>query len=89
MRTYDITGAFLHEIFREGGYYGIVDPKSAQELIKLRPELKQGLRQDRTLIVRIVKALYGLEESAKLFYNMITNKIKQMGYERTDVDPYT
>jgi len=87
LRTYDITGAFLHAIFREGGYYGIVDKETALELIQIRPELKTGLRRDGTLIVKIVKAIYGLAESAKLFYNMITKTIKEMGYSRTDVDP--
>jgi len=87
IRTYDITGAFLHAIFREGGYIGIIDKDSAKELLEMREDLSTGLRKDGTLLVKIVKALYGLEEAAKLFYKMITGTLNDMGYKRTDTDP--
>ena len=87
LRTYDITGAFLHAVFREGGYIGIIDKDSAEEVLAMRPDLKTGLRRDGTLLVRIVKALYGLEEAAKLFYKMLTKTIIAHGYTRTCADP--
>jgi hypothetical protein len=48
-------------------------------LCELNPELRSGLRRD-VLTVQVVKAVYGLVESAMLWYKFISNILIILGY---------
>ena len=44
------------------------------------------MAQDNTLIVKLRKALYGCIESAKLWYNNISETIKNIGFNTNPYD---
>jgi hypothetical protein len=46
------------------------------------PELKQYLRPDRRLMVKVDKAVYGLIQSAKLWYKELTSYLEQCGFKK-------
>ena len=88
VKTYDITGAFLHAWLKEEErYWGIIQKELVPYVISIQPELKSGLMKNGELVVEIQKALYGLEESPKRFYEKLVGEIKEIGYTSTIEDP--
>ena len=83
LRSYDITGAFLHALLQSG----VIDKNLTPTVLEMRPDLKVGLLNNGTLLVSIQRAIYGLEESAKLFNEMLSEKIRSIGYKSTPEDP--
>jgi hypothetical protein len=55
-------------------------------LVQIRPEYRQFLTLEGTMIVRLDKALYGCIESAKLWYDDIAKTLIELGYTRNPVD---
>jgi hypothetical protein len=51
-------------------------------LVQLRPEYLPYLRQDGSMIVQITRALYGLIESAKMWFEEISATLKSIGFLR-------
>jgi hypothetical protein len=56
-------------------------------LMDLKPEWKMHVRRDGTIVVRAVKALYGLKESGLLWYNLFTSTMLDFGFVKSTVDP--
>ena len=46
----------------------------------MKPEYREYLREDGSLIVRLTRALYGCIESAKLWYREISSALQSLGY---------
>ena len=81
VKTLDIGGAYLnadissHEIFME------LDRTMAGILCQIEPSFQiEFLREDDTMIVKLLKALYGCVESAKLWYNLLTATLISHGF---------
>jgi len=83
----DIGGAYLNaertgeEVFME------LEPGLAKILAKVAPEVRPYLDEKGRLLVKLDKALYGLLDSAKLWYDKLTSTLRDMGFVHNDVDP--
>jgi Reverse transcriptase (RNA-dependent DNA polymerase). len=57
-------------------------------LTKFFPELKEYLEEDDDrLIVRIVKVMHGLIQSAALWYDVLMKFLLKLGFKKNDKDP--
>ena len=59
----------------------------ADMLLEVKPEWKVYQRSDNTIVVRAVKALYGLKESGLLWYNLFTSTMLDFGLVKSTIDP--
>jgi hypothetical protein len=79
--TADIEGAYLHaHLNTDEEIYLILDKETTAILVKMFPELQKYVSSDGTLIIKLLKALYGLVQSAKLFNVNIMNYIEENGF---------
>ena len=59
----------------------------SQLLVQADPAAQEFVQQDGTILVEIVRALYGLPESAKRWNQHFTNVLKAGGYQQCDSEP--
>ncbi len=59
----------------------------ADIMIKLYPHLIEYVDTKGNLFFELKKALYGLKKSPRLWYNDLTNKVKELGYAINADDP--
>jgi hypothetical protein len=86
IRTIDVTGAYLNADMRAGVYMHI-DHTLAAILVIIDPSYKDYLRDDGSLIVELLKALYGCVESANLWYKLLSSILIADGYIANPLDP--
>jgi hypothetical protein len=80
VRTMDIGGAYLNaDMERE--VLLRVEPRIAKMFVSVDPIYSAGLDSDGSLVVRLKKALYGCVESAKLWYDTLSSKLKALGFK--------
>jgi hypothetical protein len=84
--TLDIGGAYLNASMKEHEVLMRLDPKLAMILTKIRPDYKQFLDKDGTLVVQLDKALYGCVESARLWYDHLRKTLESMGFVANPCD---
>jgi len=88
--TMDIPGAYLHA--EAGTAAGLpvvivrINPAIGEIMLSLQPDLKQYLHIDGCLYMECMKALYGLIESAYLWYKTFCAQLYKLGYTRSDYD---
>jgi hypothetical protein len=89
VKTVDITGAYLNAKMKEGSepVDMKLDPIVAKILVKHRPEFATFMREDGSIIVELVGALYGCLESARLWFETFTEAIRLDGYTANAHDP--
>ena len=85
----DIAGAYLHVPLKDHTHkYALVIAKHmVQYFIQLRPEWASHVRSNGNLVLMLDKALYGLKESAKLFYQHIAAALNKLGFQKGRSDP--
>jgi hypothetical protein len=85
----DVGGAFLHTIWPKvkGRQAVHLDRICTIFLLELRPEYREYVQPDGTLIMELDRALYGLIQSAKLWYDRLCDVLKGAGYVMNPVDP--
>jgi hypothetical protein len=84
----DIGGAYLNALLEAGDeIFMEINKEITDILIKALPELKEYCTEDGKLIVKILKALYGLEQSAALWYKTLTMFLKSLGFVPNEIDP--
>jgi len=83
----DFPGAYLNaDMLKSGNVVRMrLDRECFIIVIQLGPSLEQYLCEDDTIKFELDKALYGLVEAAKLWYDLLTSKLESVGYKR---DPY-
>jgi hypothetical protein len=81
-----ITGAYLNA-FLKPKVLMILDRIVSAILVTIQPEMRKYLREDDTLIVKLIRALYGCLESAKLWYNLLSSTLFEIGYVTNSSDP--
>lgn len=86
LATIDIKGAYLHASLSTAIYMKI-DKYITTFLLELQPNYKQHLQSDGSIIVKLKKSLYGLKESANLWYNHISATLSSINLLPTTVDP--
>jgi hypothetical protein len=85
MMTFDIGQAFLNADI-ENEVYVRLDEKTAEILISIRPEYAQYKTSKGELILKLLKALYGTREAAKLWYDHFQGILQSYGYKVSDLD---
>lgn len=90
MRSYayavgDVESAYLNSEY-EDGIYMKLEPRVAELMIEMDESVRQYLEEDGSMYVKIVKALYGLQESAKLWYETLGKTLLNMGFTRSNYD---
>ena len=48
---------------------------------------KNAVNRNGTLVVKLLKALYGCKQSAKLWYKKLSGTLGHLGYVANDVEP--
>lgn len=81
VRQFDVSSAFLYSDLKSDQPVHVLLPKGYVELGFLRPG------ETSTMIAKLEKALYGLRESPLLWYNELSQALKNAGIHRTDEEP--
>lgn len=68
------------------GHTLICDQMIARIILKVRPDWDKYVSQDGKMKVKIMKSLYGLKESAKLWYNHVKADLVEYGFEENPLD---
>ena len=64
-----------------------IDPFITPLLLKVNPSLQPYVTSGGTIVVELNRSLYGCIESAKLWFEELTNTLKNMGFSPNDCDP--
>lgn len=84
----DIGGAYLNALLNEGDeIFMEIGREIAEILFEAMPELLEYKTEDGKLIVQIEKALYGLVQSAALWFKTLTKFLKSLGFTANEIDP--
>jgi len=81
----DIDSAYLHAKFR-GKVYMRLDPYLTRIMLEIDDSIRDLVQEDGSLYVQITKALYGLQESAKLWYETLQDTLEKEGFQRSNYD---
>ena len=84
--AFDITGAYLNAVIKKNKVYMKINKEVANVLCSLDKKYKLFLQKDGSVIVQLDKALYGLVESAKLWYDDIADALLSIGYSRNPIE---
>lgn len=87
----DVPTAYIHASQPDDGneediIFIKLNSHEAAILVEIHPEYKQYLLPDGGMIVQLLKALYGLLDSAKLWNDEFTNTLTQDGYVQNEYD---
>ena len=77
LATIDIKGAYLHASLNNAIYMKI-DKRCSKILVELNPSFSQFMNNKGIIVVKLLKTLYGLQESAQLWYQHISNTLKKI-----------
>ena len=78
--TIDIKGAYLNAKLKSVVVYIRIAKDLASIYATLQPGYTKYLRKDGTMVLRVKKALYGLIESAMLWYEHLCSSLLTLGY---------
>jgi len=83
----DIGGAYLNAYIEDGDHIFMeLSQELTSVLIELFPSLSKYVDKSGRLLVRILKALYGLVQSAALWYKALTGFLKSLGFVPNSID---
>jgi hypothetical protein len=86
VRTMDVGSAYLNaKMVRE--VHMVIQPSLAAILCEVNQKFKKNLRADGSLVVRLLKALYGCVESSQLWYAELTSLLIDIGFKANGSDP--
>ena len=87
--TLDVGGAFLNADMPDTGpkVHVRIDGPAAQILADMDPTHKAHLDERGTIIVQLRKALYGTVQASKLWYQTLSLKLSELGYQKNAYDP--
>jgi predicted heme/steroid binding protein len=83
----DVGGAFLCAPIGDGEeVYMSLDRELADKAVESMPELKAYQGEDGKIVVRVDRAMYGLIQSAKLWYDELTRHLLSNGFQKSKAD---
>jgi hypothetical protein len=85
--TVDIAGANLNADIEGEEVHMFLDELSTAILLKIEPRYKKFVEPNGTCIVKLRKALYGLVQSALLWYKHISSTLEKIGFVKNPSDP--
>ena len=83
--TGDIPGAYLHADIEEDIYI-LINKEVTDILIKMDDSYLPFIRDDGTIVVKLLKALYGCVESARLWYEHLKAQLTSIGFVANKMD---
>ena len=89
LRVGDIPSAYLqadHEPSNGRPVYIISDRHTTSLIIKAMPQYRSFVRPNGTMILKVKKAMYGLVESAWLWYQELAKQLIRIGYKVSEHD---
>lgn len=87
LATIDVTAAFVEAMLpMDQVIYMILDKKVSDVVVQLHPEYDSYRNADGKLIVKLIRALYGCLQSAKLWYILLAKKLIRLGYHCNPYD---
>ena len=84
--TGDVPGAYLHADMK-GDLFMILPKELVTVLIEMDENYKKYVTFHGTIYVKLLKALYGCVESARLWYEYLRARLEQIGFNANKVDP--
>lgn len=79
--TVDIAGAYLNADIKDHVVLMRLEPKLADLLVTMDPEIYSAARNpDGSIVVQLLKALYGCIESAKLWFDVLSAALREYGF---------
>jgi len=84
--TADIPGAYLNADMEGEEVLVRLNRLEAGILCKYKPEYIKYLQEDGTMVVKLLKALYGLVQSAKLWYECLRTFLVELGFQCNPYD---
>ena len=84
-RVLDIVGAYL-EAYMDEVIYIKLNVEQSRAVLKIKPDWTRYLHNGQ-LYMKLLKALYGLKQSAKLWFNLIDEVLKAVGFVPNPKDP--
>jgi hypothetical protein len=89
IEEFDIPTAYLNAQLEDVKRHLMKFPRYLAQLLVLADSTaKDFMQQDGTILVEIVRALYGLPESAKRWNSHFTSVLTSGGYMQCDSEPY-
>jgi len=85
IKVADVTSAYLNAP-AEKPVHMTLPPQITSELLQLRPDWSSFAGKGGTMCVRLKKALYGLKDSGKLWYNHISGVLTRAGFTAANQD---
>jgi len=83
----DVGGAYLNAVIDDEYLYMELTPQLTAIAVQIMPELEAYISKNSTkLIVRLGKALYGLVQSARLWYDTLVRVLVKEGFTANTVD---
>ena len=82
----DFPGAYLNAVLKDKQLMRI-SSTLADIAVEVDRDLNDYRQSDGSLLVEIHKALYGLPESAKLWYDHLKDTLLKLGYRNSEVEP--
>ncbi len=83
--TIDVTGAYLHAILDHDVYLKI--SKNISEIMAANIPCQEYINDDGTIIVKLEKWLYGLKESERRWYILLTKILNEARLTRSSYVP--
>ena len=80
LMSVDIEAAYLEAEMEGEPVHMILPPQLASMLVEINPTYKEAVNNNGTIVVRLMKALYGCKQSAKLWNKKFSSSMQTLGY---------
>jgi hypothetical protein len=87
VRTEDVPGAYLLASLERENVTMVLRKDITRLLVELDPSYQQYVRRNGSILVQVMKALYGLIQSAKLWYQLVKHALISEGFVMNLHDP--
>ena len=85
-RAFDVSAAYLNAELDKPEYMRI-SKDIAAIIAENDPEKAKCLLKDGSMVVRLKKALYGLRQASKKWYDLLKSVLEEAGYKKSAIDP--
>jgi hypothetical protein len=86
--TLDVTGAFLQAPMNSQDIYVVIEREIVDLLVQVAPVYRDFIDDPGgTIIVKLIRALYGCKQSALLWYSYMVSKLRELGFVPNPSEP--
>jgi hypothetical protein len=88
VETFDITSAYINaKLPREKRHMMKIPKQIAELIVQVDPSAQEYVQKDGSILTEVLRALYGLPESAKLWNEHMSKILRDIGYTQSPSDP--